>query len=142
MAKAEEERLRAIGERIRELRGPKPMRVIAAEVGVTERAYSDWERGKAKISWDHLETLAGVLKTTPDYLLHGETPDLFADATQLDRIEAMLATLVNAVSTMDGELLELSAAHALTRADVERLVRDVERRPGQTDDSDRREEDG
>jgi transcriptional regulator with XRE-family HTH domain len=95
--------LRMDAERLRALRRGKPQRQIAAEVGVTERAYQRWEKGGA-IEWENLEKLAGVYGVAPDYLIAGsEAP---APQTQLDRIEEMLAALLGLIDPLLDALLD------------------------------------
>jgi hypothetical protein len=53
MARAEDARTRERGDRIRELRAGIPQPRIADQVGVTLRAYQEWEAGGG-IGWDNL----------------------------------------------------------------------------------------
>jgi transcriptional regulator with XRE-family HTH domain len=58
---------------------------------VTLRGYQAWEGGGG-IKWPNAKLLAGVLGLHPDYMMTGRvepeaTPDPFAAASQLDRIE-------------------------------------------------------
>jgi transcriptional regulator with XRE-family HTH domain len=78
--------------RIRGLRGHKPQPVMAQECGVTLRAYQRWEAGGG-ISWENLQRIAEVGKTTTSYLIDGEAEPR-GPQTQLDRIEAKLDQLL------------------------------------------------
>lgn len=80
------QRQQELADRIRELRGRTPQRVIADRVGVTERAYQEWERGGG-ISWENLTELAKALGVTEEYLVYGEDGDTHRAATRLERIE-------------------------------------------------------
>ncbi len=82
-----------VAQRIRELRGPRPQPRIAAEVGVTLRAYQAWEAGGG-IAWPNLEKLAEFHGVTTSWLEHGDAgPGL--PRTQLDRIESKLDQLLS-----------------------------------------------
>lgn len=52
MERVEEAKRKALGDRIRELRGHKPQRLPADACGVTPRAYQAWEYGESWPSWD------------------------------------------------------------------------------------------
>lgn len=82
--------------------------VVAERVGVSLRAYQVWEAGDGGIAWTHLEKLAGVLGATPEFVLHGEVQPMnrASVGTQLDRIEAKLDELLDAVRDADGEAVE------------------------------------
>ena len=77
-----------VGQRIRDLRGPRPQPAVADAAGVTLRAYQRWEAGGG-IAWENLQKLAKVFGVSENYLLYGlEEPA--GPQTQLDRIEGML----------------------------------------------------
>lgn len=90
------ERQREVGQRIKELRGPKPQRVIADAVPVTLRAYGAWEAGDSGIAWDNLQRLAEIFGVTENYILYGEE-EVRGPQSQLDRIEAKLEALSKTV---------------------------------------------
>lgn len=46
---------------------------VAKIIGLTQSAYSDWERGETKIDSQSLKKLAALFETSVDYLL-GDTP--------------------------------------------------------------------
>lgn len=66
----------ALPDRIRQAR--KKLRLtqaqLAAVVGVSTTAVTDWETGKSR-PWENLVALAHRLKVSTDWLLTGETPD-------------------------------------------------------------------
>jgi hypothetical protein len=74
-----------LASRIRALRGPRPQPQIAAEVGVTLRAYQGWEAGGG-IAWPNLRKLAEVHRVSTNWLEHGDEHPEHAHS-QLDRIE-------------------------------------------------------
>lgn len=86
------ERQQEVGARIKELRGPKPQPLIADEVGVTLRAYQEWEAGGG-IAWANLQKLAAVFNVSENYLLYGAA-ETRGPQTQLDRIESKLNELL------------------------------------------------
>lgn len=89
------------GQRLRELRGGKPQPVVADAVGVTLRAYQEWEAGGG-IRWDNVKKLAECFGVDDDYILNGpreDTPDLMGALSdgdlsqlrdQLNRVEDKL----------------------------------------------------
>jgi hypothetical protein len=81
-----------IASRIRVLRGARPQPQIAHEVGVTLRAYQEWEAGGG-IAWPNLRRLAEVHGVTTDWLENGDGQPEHAHA-QLDRIERKLDELL------------------------------------------------
>ena len=86
----EAERQAQIAARIRELRGPRPQRVIADLVGVTLRAYQAWEAGGG-INWDNVRALADAFGVSEERLLYGRDEP---DPSQLDRIESLVTQLL------------------------------------------------
>lgn len=86
------ERQRAIGARLKKLRGPKPQPLIADEVGVTLRAYQAWEGGESGISWANLKGLAEHFHVSENYILYGEEKPR-GPQSQMDRIEGALDEL-------------------------------------------------
>jgi transcriptional regulator with XRE-family HTH domain len=96
-----------VAERIKRLRGKVPQPIIAERVGVTLRAYQEWEAGGG-LKWENYGKLALALGTTVEYLMHGteETDDgLAPHATQLDLIEAKLDDVLAALTRLEGERL-------------------------------------
>jgi hypothetical protein len=81
-----------VASRIRVLRGPRPQPQIAREVGVTLRAYQEWEAGGG-IAWQNLQKLAEVHQVSTNWLAHGDEQPERA-RTQLDRIEGKLDALL------------------------------------------------
>lgn len=79
------QRQEELAQRIRELRGRTPQRVIAERVGVTERAYQEWEGGGG-IAWENLAALAKVLGVSEEYLVYGEAGDAARMGTHLERL--------------------------------------------------------
>jgi transcriptional regulator with XRE-family HTH domain len=119
----EAERQREVAARIRDLRGPRPQRVIADLVGVTLRAYQAWEAGGG-INWDNVQQLAEALGVTEEYLLYGRDAQAEPDPSQLDRIEAKLDRLIEAAAMLSQleERLRLLEAEELAR-EAEELAR-------------------
>jgi transcriptional regulator with XRE-family HTH domain len=112
----EAERQQEVAARIRDLRGPRPQRVIADLVGVTLRAYQAWEGGGG-INWDNVQQLASAFNVTEEFLLYGRT-EAAPDPSQLDRIEAKLDQLLEAAAVLSqlDERLRLLEAQALADA--------------------------
>jgi transcriptional regulator with XRE-family HTH domain len=81
----EAQRQEELAQRIRDLRGRTPQRVIAERVGVTERAYQEWEGGGG-IAWENLTTLAEVLGVSEEYLIYGEAGDAARTGTHIERL--------------------------------------------------------
>ncbi len=63
----------SVATRLRQLRGRRPQSTVAAEVGVTVRAYQAWEAGGG-ISWRNLNALAKFHAVSPEWLLNGGEP--------------------------------------------------------------------
>jgi hypothetical protein len=85
---ASESKHEDIAARIRALRGSRPQPQIADEVGVTLRAYQEWEAGGG-IAWPNLRKLAEVHRVSTNWLEHGDEQPERAHS-QLDRIEQKL----------------------------------------------------
>jgi transcriptional regulator with XRE-family HTH domain len=80
----------------------RPQPQIAERVGVTLRAYQEWEAGGG-IAWPNLEKLADIHGVSTDWLEHGDEQPVPAPS-QLDRIERKLDEVlsrIGAVSTGD-----------------------------------------
>lgn len=97
------ERSRELGERLQELRGARPQRVIADRVKVTERTYGKWERGEGGIQWDNLETVADYFGVTTNFLLYGSNTPPQNVGSQLDRIEQKLDAILQALKPTTGQ---------------------------------------
>jgi transcriptional regulator with XRE-family HTH domain len=114
------ELLHAQGQRLKDLRERKGVtkdgdrvtqRVVADVIGVTERAYHDWENGSSDIKPENLKALADYYETTRDYIKYGvsrrEAPDLAAaldgDGARLDRIEFTLDVVLGALEQLVGK---------------------------------------
>jgi len=100
-APAMNERQRAIGKRIAEMRERAGLTQDAAadKIGVTLRAYQKWEAGGG-ITRPNLQRLAELYATTPDKILGPAPPSLFAvedGVDKLERIEEKLDRLCEAV---------------------------------------------
>lgn len=92
MARAEDERAKARGDRIRELRGSVPQPRIAEQVGVTLRAYQEWEAGGG-IGWDNLVKLAETFGVSEEYVEYGVSGRP-RPGTDLGRLERKLDALL------------------------------------------------
>lgn len=125
MAKLAQEnraRQREIGERIaeqrEELRLTQP--VVADRVGVSLRAYQNWEAGHTRIAWSNLERLADILQVPADQILNGSAeavPETITLPTHLndvmDAFEERLASLE------DGQAQILELLRALSKTGLE-----------------------
>lgn len=89
----EMERQREVGERIKELRGPRPQPHVADQVGVTLRAYQAWEAGESGLAWANLRKLAEFFGVSENYLLYG-SEEPAGPSDQLQRIEEKLDRLL------------------------------------------------
>jgi len=85
---ATESKQEDVAARIRALRGTRPQPQIADEVGVTLRAYQEWEAGGG-IAWPNLRKLADVHRVSTNWLEHGDEQPERAHS-QLDRVEQKL----------------------------------------------------
>lgn len=58
-------------ERLKALRSEANLtqKQVAEEVGISQQAYADWERGKKNPTQDKLTTLANFFKVSTDFLL-------------------------------------------------------------------------
>lgn len=129
---ADKGRLKAQGERIRELRKLARMsqEAIAREVGVTMRGYQAWERGESEIRFENLTRLADVLKVTPDFIEYGrprargETPDMAKTLDIGAEILKRLGEVQTQVENLAAQQLELQRRQITLYALIERLVAD------------------
>jgi transcriptional regulator with XRE-family HTH domain len=112
-------RRRDVASRIRALRGTRPQPQVAAEVGVSVRAYQQWEAGGG-IAWPNLQRLADIYGVTTNWLENGDTrPE--AARSQLDRIERKLDELLGRFGAVEvGDLFESHAGEP-DRSQDERL---------------------
>jgi transcriptional regulator with XRE-family HTH domain len=125
ISKEEREQRRAIGERLKDLRGRRPQPAIADAIGVTLRAYHAWEAGESGIAWRNLHALAEYHSVNENFILYGDEKPRGA-GSQLDRIEERLARIeeaLGATSTAAGGAparpsvgLQRLADHASNRA--------------------------
>lgn len=95
-----------IAERLRELRaqrGNPSQRTVAEEIKVGWRTYQSWELAAARPNHRHLEAVADYYGVTLEYILEGVlAADPAAEATQLDRIEALLHEILNRLDAGTG----------------------------------------
>lgn len=123
---AEEDRLkqRKIGERIAEAREARRLTqpVVAERVGVSLRAYQNWESGGTRIAWANLERLAKILEVAEDYILSGAgepaVPVPIDTDQQFVEIDARLAN----IEQMLTQLLERQPEEAALAAAVAKLA--------------------
>ncbi len=97
----------AVATRLKELRGARPQPLVAAEVGVSLRAYQQWEAGGG-IAWSNVQALAEFYGVSPQWLLNGEEPAA-TDPGQSDRVRASLAEILGALN-LERENRERSVA--------------------------------
>lgn len=91
---------RAIGRRIAQLRERRHLTqpVTADKIGVSLRAYQAWESGDSTPRWPNMTRLAEVLQVRVEEIVGEDEPiDLANDQERLDRIEAKLDKLLEAV---------------------------------------------
>src|SRR4051794_11253493 len=71
LADEEREKQREIGDRIAHAREDRRLTqpIVADRVGVTLRAYQNWEAGSTRVAWTNLPRLAEVLGVSEDFLL-------------------------------------------------------------------------
>lgn len=96
---------REIGERISALRkskGNPPQEIVAQKLDVSNRAYQSWEAGDSKPSWRNLTKIAKFYKTSEEFILVGDEPEVPAEPTQLDRIELQLAVILGVLEKQVG----------------------------------------
>lgn len=104
------------GNRIKALREERHLTqpALAERIGVTLRAYQEWEAGGG-IRWMNAKRLASALCSTPDYVMSGPTPEPEpAELSQLDRIEDELRLLRAESAARDAEVLARIEALAQT----------------------------
>jgi transcriptional regulator with XRE-family HTH domain len=125
------ERLAAQGGRLKELRlGMRVSQETAAHnIGVSVRAYRDWEGGKGGINAEHLKAVAEYFSTTEDWIEYGEfireRPILqpFPTTNVLARIEKKISQLEEQVSLLRAEL---AARDAEVLAQIEQALRSTQ----------------
>lgn len=100
-------------ERIKELRNQAGITQddIAEKLGISRTAVTMWESGKSRPRLDKLEQLAGILKTTPFYLLNGEQSPLPPNALPIE--QSPLATLPYYGTVHAGDPIEPNGANEL-----------------------------
>lgn len=126
LSENETARREAIGERLRELRGPRTQRWVADRVGVSERAYQNWEAGDSGITWENIEALAKLYSVPEDFVVYGS--DRRSSPDQLDRIEGLLVD----VSERLAQLEDLVSAREIEEAaqEIENGAPPEQQRPG------------
>lgn len=65
-------------------------------VSLSTQAYAKWEREAVPL--DRLTDLADVLDVSPDWILHGDAPQLAELQAHVEQLEAQLAILVRLVA--------------------------------------------
>lgn len=65
-------------------------------VSLSTQAYAKWEREAVPL--DRLTDLADVLEVSPDWILHGDAPQLADLRAHLEQLEAQVANLARLVS--------------------------------------------
>lgn len=125
------EKLADQGQRIKQLR--EAMRtaenkrvtqpVVAEAVGVTPRAYQEWESGRGDMKPENVKALADFFETTPDYIEYGveardrsDTPDLTESLTGEPPWVGRLEGKIDRMLKLFDELNELPAAPPSTGA--------------------------
>lgn len=146
--------LGAQGQRLRRLRERKLVSQEAAAhaVGVSVRAYREWEAGRNGISAENLPKLLLYFETTDSYLRYGrevEWPDLPTESAQdilaqigrntaqlgrntarLDRIEVALGEMAESLAVVR-DVTEALAAARVSEASREPAGRDSQQAQGQ-----------
>lgn len=111
------------GARIRDLREPIPQPAIAEKVGVTLRAYQEWEAGGG-IKWENVLRLARVLGADPDFILGGaerlrEQAEREANQQPADSLLQGLDAKVDQLAAKLDTLLEIAVAWEIQTAAAE-----------------------
>jgi transcriptional regulator with XRE-family HTH domain len=112
------------GTRLAQLRGPKPQREIAEQIGVKPQAVSNWERGINAVDPEHLAALDAALNAggevialySPDYVGGVTLADIDAKLDGLrDGQVQMLADLRNEIAqaTEAAERATMALIHQL-----------------------------
>ncbi len=86
----------SVATRLRSLRGRRPQTTIAAGIGVSLRAYQQWEAGGG-IAWHNLDALARFHSVSTEWLISGEAAPERAGA-ELDGVQASLSTMLEAMA--------------------------------------------
>ena len=116
------EQLAAQGNRLAELRALARVsqETAAHKIGVSTRAYREWELGRGGFSDDNIKAAAHYFGTTPDYIEYGvirrkrsETPDL--GNAVLDRIEDKLDQILALLTPAPGEKVAVELEERLPR---------------------------
>ena len=77
-----------LGRRLRECRGTRPAREIADRLGISQQAYTAYERGKAEPTCAALVALADMHNVTTDWLL-GRTDASGFPLSRTDTVEVL-----------------------------------------------------
>jgi transcriptional regulator with XRE-family HTH domain len=140
-----DQRRKAQGERITDLRRRAHLsqQDVAAKVGVSVRAYADWEKGRSDPKAGNLVRLAQVLKTNPDFIQWGvarqpspSEMSAWAIEKRLLLIEERLASLDTLASVQTAmaekldELIRLLAQHDALALFTELLAAQATVKPG------------
>jgi transcriptional regulator with XRE-family HTH domain len=110
------------GTRLAQLRGPKPQREIAEQIGVKPQAVSNWERGINAVDPEHLAALDAALNAggevialySPDYVGGVTLADIDEKLDWLIEGRLEIATMVTnqiaaAAETFERALLRISS---------------------------------
>jgi transcriptional regulator with XRE-family HTH domain len=91
MSKKIDPKLAAIGARIREARTAKGLlqRDVAAHLGVTVGAVTQWERGYVGLNMTNLDELVAYLGTNREFLLTGDNTEELKKAQDILELEAL-----------------------------------------------------
>jgi transcriptional regulator with XRE-family HTH domain len=108
LAEEERDKQRQVGARIADAREERRLTqpTVADRVGVSLRAYQNWEAGHTRIAWANLGRLAAVLGVSEDYLLSGDgrgepaVPLPTSVVEQFAEIDARLANIEEMLSQL------------------------------------------
>jgi transcriptional regulator with XRE-family HTH domain len=92
-----------MAQRLRELReqmGNPSQELVAHHIKVGRRTYISWERAEARPSYRNLRSLADYYGVSIAYILEGTSSDPEAEASQLDRIEAMCVEIISRLDAL------------------------------------------
>jgi transcriptional regulator with XRE-family HTH domain len=111
----------AQGERIAELRRRAHLsqQHAAEKVGVSVRAFADWEHARSNPNGTNLVKLAEVLNTNPDYIEYGVARQPTPAAMGAWAVEKRLLLIEERLATLD----QLSAAQTDMAAKLDKLIR-------------------
>ena len=129
------EKLEAQGRRLAELRALARVsqETAAHQIGVSVRAYREWELGRGGFNDENIKAAAKYFGTTPDYIEYGVMKRERGPAPEpfpISRLEERLAALEEAIRLLRAELAAHDAAElSRTEAILDAIHPTQRRRP-------------